>query len=52
MLVYFRDHNIENVLDNTFTVEHSSFGKMKEYELKPGGDQIKVTEENKKEYVK
>ena len=47
-----RENNIENVLDNTFSVEHNSFGKVHEYELKPGGNDIKVTEENKREYVK
>ena len=46
------ENNIENVLDNTFSVEHNSFGKVHEYELKPGGNEIKVTEENKREYVK
>lgn len=50
--LYFRENNIEAVLDHTFSVEHNSFGKVQEYELKPGGRHIKVTEENKPEYVK
>jgi E3 ubiquitin ligase SMURF1/2 len=33
-------------------VEHSSFGVLKNHELKPGGKDIPVTEENKKEYVR
>ncbi|KAK7506292.1 hypothetical protein BaRGS_00002404 [Batillaria attramentaria] len=51
-LCWMLENNIENVLDNTFSVEHNSFGKVHEYELKPGGREIKVTEENKREYVK
>ncbi|KAK7112097.1 E3 ubiquitin-protein ligase SMURF2-like [Littorina saxatilis] len=51
-LCWMLNNNIENVLDNTFSVEHNSFGKVHEYELKPGGNDIKVTEENKREYVK
>lgn len=51
-LCWMLENNIENVLDNTFSVEHNSFGKVHEYELKPGGGEIKVTEGNKREYVK
>lgn len=51
-LVWLLENNIEAVLDHTFSVEHNSFGKVQEYELKPGGRHIKVTEENKPEYVK
>lgn len=47
-----RENDIENVLDHTFSVEHNSFGKVQEYELKPGGKDVSVTEENKREYVK
>ncbi|BFZ17439.1 hypothetical protein BsWGS_20477 [Bradybaena similaris] len=45
-------NNIENVLDHTFSVEHHSFGCVQEHELKPGGKDIDVTEDNKREYVK
>ncbi|CAL1527475.1 unnamed protein product [Lymnaea stagnalis] len=51
-LCWMLENNIENVLDHTFSVEHHSFGCMQEYELKPGGKEMKVTEENKREYVK
>ncbi|XP_012941306.1 E3 ubiquitin-protein ligase SMURF2 [Aplysia californica] len=51
-LCWMLENNIENVLDHTFSVEHDSFGCMQEYELKPGGTEITVTEENKREYVK
>ncbi|CAG2217515.1 SMURF [Mytilus edulis] len=51
-LVWLLENDIESVLDHTFSVEHSSFGQVTQYELKPGGDDIKVTEDNKKEYVR
>ncbi|RUS90106.1 hypothetical protein EGW08_002148 [Elysia chlorotica] len=51
-LCWMLENNIENVLDHTFSVEHNSFGRMQEYELKPGGKDITVTEENKREYVR
>ncbi|XP_064604075.1 E3 ubiquitin-protein ligase SMURF2-like isoform X1 [Liolophura sinensis] len=51
-LVWMLENDIEAVLDHTFSVEHHSFGQVQEYELKPGGKNIEVTEDNKKEYVK
>lgn len=50
--VYFRENNIDGVLDTTFSVENNSFGVVKVHELKPGGASIAVTEDNKREYVK
>lgn len=47
-----RENSIDGVLDATFSVEHSSFGVLKNHELKPGGKDIVVTEENKREYVR
>ena len=41
-----------DIIHNTFSVDYQSFGVMKELELKPGGRDIPVTEENKREYVK
>ncbi|OMJ18486.1 E3 ubiquitin-protein ligase pub1 [Smittium culicis] len=38
-------------MDFTFSVEESKFGEIVEVELKPGGAEIEVTEENKKEWV-
>jgi len=60
MLYYFililalccRENNMTGVIDTTFSVEHNSFGVLRVHELKPGGRDILVTEENKKEYVK
>ncbi|BFZ03192.1 hypothetical protein BsWGS_06231 [Bradybaena similaris] len=51
-LCWMLENNIENVLDHTFSVEHHSFGCVQEHELKPGGQDISVTDENKREYVR
>ncbi|XP_043794600.1 E3 ubiquitin-protein ligase SMURF2 [Apis laboriosa] len=51
-LTWMLENSIDGVLDATFSVEHSSFGVLKNHELKPGGKDIPVTEENKKEYVR
>nr|XP_039257572.1 E3 ubiquitin-protein ligase SMURF2-like isoform X2 [Styela clava]XP_039257694.1 E3 ubiquitin-protein ligase SMURF2-like isoform X2 [Styela clava] len=45
-------NDITDVLDHTFCVEQDSFGKRVEHELKPGGSEIEVSEDNKKEYVR
>ena len=47
-----RENDITSVLDHTFCVEHSAFGKFLQHELKPNGRNIAVTEDNKKEYVR
>lgn len=46
------ENNINGIIDSTFSVENNSFGALVVHELKPGGSQIAVTEENKREYVK
>lgn len=46
-----RKNDITDVLDETFSVTEDRFGEIIEVELKPGGANITVTEENKKEYV-
>lgn len=38
-------------LDLTFTVEEETFGQLTTHELKPGGLDVPVTEQNKIEYV-
>lgn len=48
----FSENNITNVIESTFSVENNSFGILKVHELKPNGQQITVTEDNKREYVK
>lgn len=46
-----RDNDITDILDETFTQTEDRFGEMVTVELKPGGEDIPVTEENKKEYI-
>lgn len=50
-LEWILENDITDVLDLTFTATLDKFGEMIEYELKPGGTDIEVTEENKREYV-
>ena len=40
------------MIDTTFSVEQNSFGVLRVHELKPGGKDEQVTEENKSLYVK
>ena len=53
MLVsFFRENNIEECgLEMYFAVDQETLGVLKSYDLKPGGEDILVTEENKEEYV-
>lgn len=47
-----RDNNIEECgLDMEFTVDMELLGKITSHDLKPNGSEIKVTEENKEEYL-
>lgn len=50
-LCWILENDITNVIDTTFLVQHNAFGQLQEHELKPGGRNIAVTEENKHEYV-
>lgn len=45
------DNDIEGILDLTFSAEEERFGELVTVDLKPGGRDIEVTNENKKEYV-
>lgn len=47
----YRDNDITDVIDQTFTTVEDRFGELVTIDLKEGGDAIQVTEENKKEYV-
>ncbi|CAG8444226.1 3604_t:CDS:10 [Ambispora leptoticha] len=51
-LVWILENDISAMDDLTFSVEDNDFGATKQVELKPGGANIRVTEENKREYVK
>ncbi|KAF8895481.1 hypothetical protein BD779DRAFT_1499760 [Infundibulicybe gibba] len=50
-LVWMLENDITDVLDETFTTTEERFGELVTVELKSGGGDIPVTEENKKEYV-
>ncbi|KAH3679536.1 hypothetical protein WICPIJ_008585 [Wickerhamomyces pijperi] len=45
------DNDIEGILDLTFSAEEERFGELVTLDLIPGGRDIEVTNENKKEYV-
>ncbi|ORY33382.1 hypothetical protein BCR39DRAFT_491673 [Naematelia encephala] len=51
-LQWMLDNDITGVIDQEFTIEDDQFGEKKIVELKPGGADIAVTEENKEEYVR
>ena len=42
----------ESGLDMTFSTDDNIFGEVKTIDLKPNGQNIEVTDENKEEYVK
>ncbi|KIV88705.1 E3 ubiquitin-protein ligase RSP5 [Exophiala mesophila] len=50
-LTWTLDNDITDILDQTFSIEDEQFGETKTIDLKPGGRDIPVTNENKREYV-
>lgn len=46
------ENDITDVLDLTFSTDDDRFGEVVTLDLIPDGQNIEVTEENKKEYVK
>ena len=48
---FYSENDITDVLYETFTTTEERFGEMVTIELKPEGESIPVTEQNKKEYV-
>ncbi|TFK61394.1 HECT-domain-containing protein [Pluteus cervinus] len=50
-LQWMLDNDITDVLEETFSRTEERFGELVTVELKPGGEDIPVTEENKKDYV-
>jgi E3 ubiquitin-protein ligase NEDD4 len=50
-LTWTLDNDITDILDQTFSIDDEQFGETKTVDLKPGGRDIQVTNENKKEYV-
>ena len=52
-LNWILENDVTDVLDSTnFTVEYDRFGVLQRVELKTGGSQILLSEDNKKEYVR
>ncbi|XP_038160837.1 E3 ubiquitin-protein ligase Itchy-like [Cyprinodon tularosa] len=52
-LMWIKDNNIEDCgLEMFFSVDKEILGEISTHELKPGGGDIPVTEENKEEYIK
>jgi hypothetical protein len=49
--LFSRENDITDVIDETFTTVEDRFGELVTIELKPGGTDVQVTEENKKDYV-
>jgi hypothetical protein len=50
-LTYCRNNDITDALELTFSTDDERFGETVSLELKPGGEEIEVTNDNKKEYV-
>ena len=50
-LSWAMDNDVTDVIYSTFSVEDERFGEKVTVDLKPGGRDIEVTNENKKEYV-
>uniref|UniRef100_A0A8C7Z616 E3 ubiquitin-protein ligase n=1 Tax=Oryzias sinensis TaxID=183150 RepID=A0A8C7Z616_9TELE len=52
-LMWIKDNNIEECcLEMFFSVDKEILGEITTHELKPGGGDIQVTEENKEEYIR
>ena len=51
MLNYDEETPLEDVLMRSFTADQEQFGERIEVELKPGGKDILITRENRKEFV-
>ena len=45
------DNDITDIIDETFMTTEERFGEMVTVELRPGGADVAVTDDNKKEYV-
>ncbi|WFC96390.1 HECT-type E3 ubiquitin transferase [Malassezia brasiliensis] len=50
-LQWMLDNPIAGIMEETFSAIDDKFGEMITVELKPGGEHIEVTDENKREYV-
>ena len=50
-LTWTMENDIDDVLDLTFSTDDERFGETVTIDLKPGGRDIEVTNENKREYI-
>ncbi|KAF7295117.1 hypothetical protein MIND_01050100 [Mycena indigotica] len=50
-MTWMLENDITDIIDETFTTTEERFGEMVTIELKPGGGDVPVTEDNKKDYV-
>ncbi|OAX41309.1 HECT-domain-containing protein [Rhizopogon vinicolor AM-OR11-026] len=50
-LTWMLENDITDVIDETFTTTEERFGELVTIELRPGGADVNVTEDNKKDYV-
>ncbi|KAF8334173.1 ubiquitin-protein ligase, partial [Cantharellus anzutake] len=50
-MTWMLENDITDAIDETFTTKEDRFGEILTIDLKPGGAEIHVTEENKREYV-
>lgn len=50
-LLNYDDDDLEDVFDLTFEITREVFGEVKTIALKDGGDKIRVTKDNRKEFV-
>jgi E3 ubiquitin-protein ligase NEDD4 len=50
-LMNCRNNDITDALELTFATDDERFGETVSIELKPGGEEMEVTNENKGEYV-
>jgi E3 ubiquitin-protein ligase NEDD4 len=49
--VCISENDITDIIDETFTTTEERFGEMVTIDLKPGGADVPVTEDNKRDYV-
>ncbi|KAL1411894.1 hypothetical protein Q8F55_002880 [Vanrija albida] len=50
-LTWMLENDITDVIEDTFSISEEHFGELVTIDLKPGGRDIEVTEDNKKDYV-
>jgi len=50
-MTWMLDNDITDIIDETFTTTEERFGEMVTIELNPGGADVEVTDDNKKDYV-